>query len=275
MRTIPILISLLSLAATALAAPTYPWLKTPPKAENRLEKRIAVPRGFTRVAVAPHSFGEWLRGLPLKPGCPPVTLYNGEPKGRRDVHAAVVDLDVGTRDLQQCADAVMRLRGEYLYSRKNYAAIHFNFTNGFRADFAKWAQGYRVSVRGNRVNWVKRVAADSSHASFRAYMDTVFTYAGTASLSKELVPVKVEEMQIGDVFIRGGFPGHAVIVVDMAKDARTGTRAFLLAQSYMPAQQVHLLKNPAAGTPWYPLDFGTELVTPEYVFARGELKRFR
>ncbi|OPZ84543.1 MAG: hypothetical protein BWY76_01797 [bacterium ADurb.Bin429] len=274
MRTITILIFLLSLAAAAVATPTYPWLNTPPKPENRLEQRIAVPRGFTRVAVAPHSFGEWLRGLPLKPGCPPVTLYNGEPKGRQDMHAAVVDLDVGTRDLQQCADAVMRLRGEYLYSRKNYAAIHFNFTSGFRAVFAKWAQGYRVSVRGNRVSWIKRAAADSSHASFRAYMDTVFTYAGTASLSKELLPVKVEAMRIGDVFIRGGFPGHAVIVADMAK-GRGGKTRFLLAQSYMPAQQVHLLKNPADGSPWYPLDFGAELVTPEYVFTRGELKRFR
>jgi len=268
------MVLILTLATLAVAAPTYPWLTTPPKPENRLERRIAAPRGYTRVAVTPHSFAEWLRGLPLRPGRPPVLLYTGKPKGRQDVHAAVVDLDVGTRDLQQCADAVMRLRGEYLYSRKDYAAIHFNFTSGFRADFSKWAQGYRVAVRGARVSWVKRAAADSSHASFRAYLDTVFTYAGTASLSKELAPVRVEEMQIGDVFIRGGFPGHAVIVADLAKDARTGKRVFLLAQSYMPAQQVHLLNNPATGTPWYPLDFGEELVTPEYVFTRGELKRF-
>jgi hypothetical protein len=274
MRTITIFITL-CLAALAFAAPTYPWLKTPANPGNSLEKRIAAPRGFTRVAVKPNSFGEWLRGLPLKPGVPPVRLYNGQLKNPRDVHAAVVDLDVGTSDLQQCADAVMRLRGEYLYSRKDYAGIHFNFTNGFRADFTKWAQGYRVAVRGNRVSWVKRAGADSSHASFRAYMNTVFSYAGTASLSKELAPVKAEAMQIGDVFICGGFPGHAVIVVDMAKD-RTGKSRFLLAQSYMPAQEVHLLKNPGSPrSPWYPLEFGETLVTPEYTFARGELRRFR
>jgi hypothetical protein len=39
-----------------------------------------------------------------------VLLYNGAPKFRQDVHAAVIDIDVGTRDLQQCADATMRLR---------------------------------------------------------------------------------------------------------------------------------------------------------------------
>jgi len=46
-------------------------------------------------------------------------------------------------------------------------------------------------------------------------------------------------------------PGHAVIVVDMAEDAK-GQRAFLLAQSYMPAQDIHILKNPmdADLSPW-------------------------
>ena len=48
--------------------------------------------------------------------------------------------------------------------------------------------------------------------------------------SKEL-----SEMQIGDVFIRGGSPGHCVIVVDMAVHQETGEKLFMLAQSYMPA----------------------------------------
>ena len=51
-------------------------------------------------------------------------------------------------------------------------------------------------------------------------------------------------MQIGDVFIKGGFPGHAVVVLDMAENDRTGQRVFLLAQSYMPAQDIHIMKNP-------------------------------
>ena len=41
----------------------------------------------------------------------------------------------------------------------------------------------------------------------------------------------------------------------------------------MPAQQMHVLKNPAAadGSPWYPAAFDGELVTPEWTFAAGAL----
>src|SRR5262245_3007875 len=81
-----------------------------------LDRRIAPPRGATRIALEPGSFGDWLRHLPLLPAGAAVHLYDGRAKARQDVHAAVVDLDVGTRDLQQCADAAMRLRVEYLWS---------------------------------------------------------------------------------------------------------------------------------------------------------------
>lgn len=267
----------MTLTAYAFAAPTYPWLTTPPDAANSLARRISVPRGCQRVTVPADSYAEWLRNLPLRPGCPPVHLYDGQVKYPSDIHAAVVKLDVGSRDLQQCADTVIRLRAEYLFSRKQTAAIHFNFTSGFRADYAKWTAGYRVSVHGNRVSWVKTARPDASHAAFRSYLDTVFTYAGSASLNKEMVSVKADNMQIGDVFIRPGFPGHASNVVDMAVDLRTGKKYFLLAEGFMPAQEMHLLKNPSNPrlSPWYPLDFGPTLNTPEYTFQRSELKRFQ
>jgi len=50
-------------------------------------------------------------------------LYNGTTKTAK-VHEAVIDRDPGNRNIQQCADAVIRLRAEYLYSRKAYEAIH-------------------------------------------------------------------------------------------------------------------------------------------------------
>jgi len=83
-------------------------------------------------------------------------------------------------------------------------------------------------------------------------------------------------MQIGDVFIQGGSPGHCVIVVDMAHDPKTGEKIFILAQSYMPAQDIQILKNPsnAAISPWYSVDFGDVLKTPEWTFTKGDLKRF-
>jgi len=44
----------------------------------------------------------------------------------------------------------------------------------------------------------------------------------------------------GDVMIRAGSPGHAMLVVDVAEDER-GRRIYLLAQSYMPAQDIHIV----------------------------------
>jgi hypothetical protein len=261
--------------AVARGDDAYRWVsgKLP---EREIANAIPPPAGFERTAVAAGLFADWLRHLPLKPPGTAVHLYNGKQKGNQDVHHAVVDIDTGSKDLQQCADAVIRLRAEYLYSRGETAAIHFKFTSGDEAVFARWAEGYRPVVAGNRVRWIKRASADASYGSFRRYLDVVFSYAGTLSLSRELSPRKIDELEIGDVFIRGGSPGHAVIVVDLAVNKATGKKVFLLAQSYMPAQDIHVLKNSAdAGTsPWYPADFGEVLQTPEWTFQKNELMRF-
>jgi len=242
---------------------------------NTLEERFFVPEGYERVVVEENSFGKYLRTLPLKPHGSKVKYYNGEEK-KRDVYEAVVDLDVGNRDLQQCADAVIRLRAEYLFQEKRYDDIHFNFTNGFTAAYSKWRDGYRITVQGNNAGWVKTNASSTDYQDFRKYLDTVFAYAGTLSLAQELVPVKIKDMQIGDVFIQGGSPGHCVIVVDMAEHPGTGEKIFMLAQSYMPAQNIQILKNldNTAISPWYSLDFGDVLRTPEWIFQKEDLKRF-
>lgn len=234
--------------------------------------RFAPPTGYNRTEVPENSFASYLRHFPLLDADAPVYLYNGKLKGRQDVHAAVLDIDVGDKDLQQCADAIMRLRAEYLYREKKYDDIRFNFTNGFTASYAKWRQGYRIQVNGNQVTWAKTASASDSYSEFKKYLWRVFTYAGTMSLSKELQAQQVKNISIGDVFIKGGSPGHAVIVMDVAENAK-GEKCFLLAQSYMPAQQVHILKNPSGGT-WYFDDFGDVLDTPEWTFTKEQLMKF-
>jgi hypothetical protein len=172
---------------------------------------------------------------------------------------------------------VIRLRAEYLYSQAKYEDIHFNFTSGDEAAYLKWAEGYRPVVHGNNVSWVRSAGRDSSHRAFREYLNSVFTYAGSYSLSLELMPVEdVEDIAIGDVFILGSFPGHAVVVVDVAVDPTSEEKVFLLAQSYMPAQDIHLLKNPAdeALSPWYTTGFGNILRTPEWIFRPSHLMRW-
>jgi len=259
------------------ASEIYPWLAGYDPSST-IESRISPPEDYRRMPVDSDSFAGWLRRLPVKPGRPEVHLFNGRPKGRQDLHEAVIDIDTGDRDLQQCADAVIRLRAEYLFSMKRFGDIHYNFTSGDTAFYSDWRKGFRPQVRGSRVSWRRTAEPDFSHEAFRDYLETVFAYAGSYSLESELVPVEDQsDMKIGDVFIQGGFPGHAVIVVDMARKPGTGEKVFLLAQSYMPAQDIHILRNlnDQELSPWYRVDFGEVLETPEWDFERTDLARFR
>jgi hypothetical protein len=95
-------------------------------------------------------------------------------------------------------------------------------------------------------------------------------------LSRELKSVDVKDIKVGDVFIRGGSPGHAVTVIDVAINLKTKEKIFMIAQSYMPAQNIHILKNfnSANMSPWYSANFGEYLKTPEWTFEKGQLMRF-
>ena len=245
------------------------------KKGNTLKERFSPPTGYSRLEAAENSFGSYLQNLSLKPEGTKVKYYDGNEKPASGVYCAVVDLDIGRKDLHQCADAVMRLRAEYLWNQKRCDEIHFNFTNGFRVDYSEYMQGKRMVVEGNKTYWQKKAAPSNTYEDFWSYMELIFTYAGTLSLSNELPSVNIMDMQIGDVFIQGGSPGHAVIVVDMAIN-HEGEKLFMLAQSYMPAQETQILINPNYEeiSPWYELDFMGQLHTPEWSFSQKDLKRF-
>ena len=191
--------------------------------------------------------------------------------------AAVVDIDAGTKDLQQCADAVIRLRAEYLFSQ-NFNKIHFHLTTGYDAWFSDYVAGRTFQVKGEEVTAVAKPTEAPTHAALGRYLLPVFGYAGTLSLSRELQPVLLNEVRPGDVLIHGGRPGHAVLVVDVAENPQSGQRYLLLAQSYMPAQNIHILRNvdhPALGA-WFavPAPAEPQVDTPEWTFNREELGRF-
>jgi len=259
----------------ASASLVHPWLKGREKIEREsLQARFPPPQGFVRVTLPSDSFGTWLRALPMKPGSAPVMLHSGARKWRQDVHAGVIDIDTGRRDLQQCADAIMRLRAEWLWQDGRKNEIAFNYTGGGRVPFSRWARGERPSESGK--SWRRRSKRDASYASFKRYLVQIFAYAGTYSLSKELKKIDPAAMQPGDVFIKGGFPGHAVLVADMVENPSTGEKRFLLLQSFMPAQDMHIITAPRGANHdhWYPAKFDWPLVTPEWTFPNGSLKRW-
>ncbi|MGD1845131.1 MAG: DUF4846 domain-containing protein [Salibacteraceae bacterium] len=221
---------------------------------------IPVPEGYQRIEVDQGSFGSFLRSFPLNTIDNTVYLYTGEKKGNQRKHYAVLDIDVGKRDLQQCADAVMRLRGEYLYQSGQEAAIGFDFANGSTSRWLDYAQN------------------DRSPEKFRKYMDYVFAYANTRSLHGQMQGLAdLQNMEPGDVFVQTGNPyGHAMLVVDVAYNPTTRDKVFLLSQSYMPAQSIHIVRNlnEPGSSPWYSIHFGEELETPSWTFMAQDIRRF-
>jgi hypothetical protein len=221
--------------------------------------RISVPDGYERIAVKKSSYSWYLRNYSLQPNGTKVRCYNGKLKRPANVYTAVLKMDIGNKNLQQCADSAMRLRADFLYSQKRYSKIHFNLLGENKTVYYK--------------DW-----ADSSYSyeSLRKYLDYVYAYANTASLKEEMEKVNINNIKIGDVFVKAGTLHHAEIVVDVAIDKRTGKRIFLLAQGYSPAQDVHILLNfnNKNLSPWYSSDFNV-LKTPQFNFSRDDLRRFK
>jgi hypothetical protein len=214
-------------------------------------KNIPLPEGYFRVANGDDSFATWLLNVGLKKD-KTVYKFDGSPKYNQDAQYAVLDISVGNRDLQQCADAVMRLRAEYLYAQGRFTEITFTDNENIE---------YKFEAPYNKENFAK-------------YLYRVFGMCGSASLAKQLKTVNsMLNIAPGNVLIRGGFPGHAVIVMDVAQND-AGKKIYIVAQSYMPAQDIHVLKNPNDPdlSPWYEVNNEDLIHTPEYT--KNELKKW-
>ena len=239
-----------------------------------LETRILTPEGYKRENVKEGTFDDFIRTYPLREHASNVMLYDGSKKGNQSAHVAIFDMDLSTRDLQQCADSIIRMYAEYFYSTEQTDKIKFHFVDGFLCEYTKWRDGYRVQFQDNNTKWVKSREYDDSYEIFQKYLDMVFAYASTLSLEEESDTIDIESLEVGDIWLRSGSPGHVVMVVDVCENEE-GEKAFLLAQGYMPAQQFHILKNPQSeNNPWYyEKDISYPFYTPEYSFQEGQLKR--
>jgi hypothetical protein len=215
---------------------------------------IPLPAGFRRINADEHTFTHWLRSVKLKKDSL-VHLYDGRLKTNQSAQFAVLDIPVSNKDLQQCADAVIRLRAEYLFAEKKFDEIKFADNNG---------KEYKWTLQDDR-------------QAFEKYLETVFGWCGSASLEKQLKPVlNISEIQPGNVFIKGGYPGHAMIVMDVAVN-NSGGKLVMLAQSYMPAQDLHIVKNPvnAKLSPWYEVNNAEVILTPEWKFYKNQLRKWQ
>lgn len=260
--TILVLITSLSSCVESTMATTVKKVSEPviidPINEDGMtvKTRFNVPEGYRRVESKNGTFGSYLQNLPLKPYGSKVHHFDGSLKGNVSAYCSVVDLPLKNNPNHQCADAVMRMRAEYLFSEQRYGEIQFQYVNGQKPNYVTYLGG-KTPTKDNL--W--------------SFMCDVFRYANTYSLDKQLKSKNVNDLEIGDVFIIGGFPGHVVIVVDKCMDNK-GNVKFMLAQSYMPAQDIQILVGDDMETPWYDLNFGDYLYSSEYTFSKNDLKSF-
>lgn len=217
-----------------------------------------------------NSWPYFLQHLPVKDG--PVLDYKGNPVPYQQKHVAIVQYDVGSKDLQQCADALMRLRAEYLLQQHRYNEIGFHFVSGQYYSWNEYCSGWRPISKGNKVQFITTSSCDKTHGTLRRYLDIVYTYASTISLVKELK--KVNDFTVGTIIIHPGSPGHCCIIVDEAID-KSGEKVFKMVEGYSPAQSIYVLRNiwEDGLSPWYKLSM-REIVTASYDFKDFELGEF-
>ena len=183
---------------------------------NKIIDRYSVLKGFQRENYNQNEFGYFLQHLQLKDFGTLVKYYNGKEKPVNNVYNAVIDLPIGNKDLHQCSDATMRLRADLLYQQKRYDEISFNFLSDEKPrKFTDFANG------------------DYSPENYWKYLEYVFSYANTASLKKQLKLVNFEQIKIGDILLQQGNPyGHAVMVVDLAKNKQGEKNCFTCSKLY-------------------------------------------
>lgn len=207
-----------------------------PRNRSRIGE-ISVPRGYERVAVDSGSFGEFIRDFPLQKRGSHMKYYNGNLAFGQYYGYAVLDLTM-LANTEQCADAVMRMRAEYLWSNGQYGFIHFH------------------SVSGKD----QKYGGDDDRKALEEYLRGVFDNSNTSSLRREMKPKELADIVPGDVFVYEspghGYYGHAVLVVDVAINKKTGHKAIMLAQSSTPALTMHIIRDflHPIHSPWVILD---------------------
>jgi len=214
------------------------------------------PKGAQRVPA--DDFGAWLRKRTVAPADQPVKTYDARVVGHR---ARVIELPVVHGDLQQCADSLIRLRAEWRHERGE--PVVFHATSGDPLPWKRWEAGERPYESGGRIAW-----KPGTSGGWERYLATVFIWAGTRSLAAYDTEAVSGDPKPGDVLVDPGSPGHAVVLLDVA---RSDAGVFVLVgEGYMPAQDFHVELGPNGG--WWRWEDGVDL--PHWSLPGSAHRRF-
>jgi hypothetical protein len=255
----------------------YAWLSAKErKSYQPLTERIPLPTGFSRVPVQNGTFADWLRYLPAMPEGTPVRNAKKEivlPADHAGL-AAVVALQPQTARTLVASNMLVRLRAEYLWASGKLDQAAFHFASGHLSSWREWADGYRSTVKGREVSLSKSAPPDSSRTSFCGYLEGIFKYGNFDSLHHDTDKAADGAVEGGDVFLRRGRAGHAVMVLDVATDPR-GCVAVLLGEGGSPPQTFHVLRG-KDGSPWFPLSRSAPIdLGPKGTFQLADLRHWK
>lgn len=239
-----------------------------------LSKRINPPKGYKRTKGKKGSFTEFLRSYDLKKSTGVVKTWDGKKREDQSGVQAVFKMPLAKENLQWAAGTVIRVYAEYFYTTSQFDRMSFRLRDGFAADFQKWQEGFRIRMDATGAIWINGGVSDASRGNYEKYIHNILLYTSASSLEKETKKIKKADIQVGDIFLRTGTDADAALVVDVCEN-ENGQKAFLLAKGGKPAEQFHLLKNPAhENDPWYYVEeMNYPLKTPEGSFEKGTLRR--
>jgi len=242
-----------------------------------IKSRVNIPKGYKHVAYRKGSFQEYLRNYKLKPFGTKIINYDNTEYFWQDGHIGILDIPVPKNGLQQCADALIRIRSEYLWDNNRKVEIGFNFTSGQYCSWKQYAIDFRPKINGNKVSFHKTALVNHSKENFYKYLNLIYMYSGTLSLYNELPKINsAKDLMIGDMLIKGGSPGHIVMICDEVINNK-GEKLYLLFQGNTPAQSVHLVKNleDSEISPWYNLKQDAVIPVSNYTFSNSKFVRFK
>jgi len=193
------------------------FLSASTAAKDTIKKRFHPPEGFSRVVVPENSFAARLRQLPLQKEGSPVLDLRGRAFKQSDdsTVAAVVDMNIKGRRLEQCMDILLRFYTDYLVEQGRRDSIQFPLPAGRLFSWKQWRAGFRPYFKGLHFQLQKSAAADRSGKSFYRYLDTIFSYSGSQTFYHHFPPVPLANVRIGDFIVRKEAKGHAILIVDM------------------------------------------------------------
>ena len=254
MRTISSILGLLFLLLNAI--PLFAQ-----NDEIRILKNIPPPSSAcSRLPVEPGSFANWLHNLPLKPPGSPVLKYNGKiHKSAQDTTvAAVVNLDMQGRKLEQCMDILIRLYAEYMWQGGRAEKMSLPLPGNFWLNWMDWEKGIRPEFHGIQVKFKVNAAVDSSFENFENYLRLIYSESHTQQFYHNLKRIEKDELQIGDFIVSKGSKSHAVMVVDLVRNEQADLLA-LFGQGDTPACEFYIM-NYRKNDPWFPVDFKLEKI---------------